>query len=310
MMPELDVVGLGLACLDILVRTNDLPTWDHGVRLLGLGIDGGGPVATALVAAQKLGLHTAFVGTYGSDRLGDIKLQTLVEHGIDVSHALQRPGSEDQSVLVLVNGETGERNFSGFGGPRDFTLRVDELDREFITSAKILHLDGFHSKAALQAVQWMHQAGRKVMFDGFATHGPLSTDVHALVKQTDVLVCAHGFGEALTGIPDIQESGKAILDLGPSIVVQTEGKLGSYTTTREESFHTPAFDVEVLDTTGAGDVFHGAYQVGLLKGWDVRTIAWFSTAVAGMKCAHLGGRQGIPHFEQVVEFLHNRGIKL
>jgi ribokinase len=91
------------------------------------------------------------------------------------------------------------------------------------------------------------------------------------------------------------------------VVVQTEGKAGSYTTTRAERFHTPSFDVAVVDTTGAGDVFHGAYIVGMLRGWEVRRIVEFATAVSALKCTQLGGRRPIPCFDQVVEFLRERG---
>jgi sulfofructose kinase len=308
--PAIQVVGLGLACLDILVRAVDLPTWECGARLQALGIDGGGPVATALVAAQKLGASTAFVGTCGSDRMGQIKLGTLGEHGIDLSQVKIRPGPEDQAVLVCVHGETGERVFSGAGHAADQPLKVDELDRDFITSAEFLHLDGFHAEAALQAARWMHQAGKQVMLDGSATRGPLSENMRSLVGEADVLICGSGFGPALTGRLDPWEAGQAILDLGPRVVVQTEGKRGCFTVARQEQFHFPAFEVKVFDTTGAGDVFHGAFLVGLLHGWDLHSSVAFSSAVAAMKCAYPGGRQGIPTFQQALEFLHQRGYDL
>ena len=92
--------------------------------------------------------------------------------------------------------------------------------------------------------------------------------------------------------------------------MQTEGEGGSYTLTAEERFHTPAFDVEVIDTTGAGDVFHGAYIVGLLHGWDLRRVALFSTAVAAIKCTKLGGRAGIPCYDEVLAFLRERNVEL
>ena len=98
--------------------------------------------------------------------------------------------------------------------------------------------------------------------------------------------------------------------MGPSIFVQTEGEDGSYTVTGEECFHTPAFRVNVVDTTGAGDVFHGAYIVGLLHGWNPRQIAQFSTAVSAIKCTKLGGRAGIPCFHEVMSFLNERGVEI
>jgi ribokinase len=298
-----------MACLDILVCGNDLPTWEHGARFQTVSIDGGGPAATAMVAAQRLGVPAGMVGTYGSDRLGRIKLETLVENGVDVSRMVCRAGPENQAILVTVQASTGERVFSGFASSIP-PLEPAELDRDYITSARYLHLDGFHSAAALQAARWMHAAGKLVMLDGSATRGPIWEGMQALVRETDILICGSGFGPALTGQTDLYEAGCAILKMGPRIVVQTEGKAGSFTTTAGESFHTPAFEVPVVDTTGAGDVFHGAYLAGLLHGWDVRSTALFSTAVSAIKCTRLGGRAGIPTFHQALSFLSERGISL
>jgi sulfofructose kinase len=302
------IVGLGMACLDILVRTAVLPTWEGGVRLDALAIDGGGPVATALVAAQRLGIQTGFVGTYGSDRLGEIKLQTLLEHGVDVSHAVQRSHPENQAVLVTVNSDSGERVFSGTHVPAQL-LSPDELDRAYITSADVLHLDGYHSQAALQAALWMKAAGKSVMLDGGATHSSVGDEMVTLIRQVDFLICGSGFAPAVTGYCGV-EAGEALLALGPRVVIQTEGEDGCYITTPEGSFHTPAFSVDVVDTTGAGDVFHGAFLVGLLKGWSLPFIVQFSSAVAALKCTRLGGRQGIPSFEETLHFLSEHGISL
>jgi len=128
-----------------------------------------------------------------------------------------------------------------------------------------------------------------------------------LIPHIDVLISGSGFARHLTGIADIWKAGTAILAMGPRIFVQTEGVGGSYTITAQEQFHTPAFPVEVIDTTGAGDVFHGAYIVGLLRGWSLQQTALFSTAVSALKCTQLGGRAGIPSFDAVMAFLHERG---
>ena len=304
------IIGLGMACLDLLVRMKDMPTWERGTRLYGVGIEGGGPVATAMAAASKLGAPSGFVGTYGSDRLGAIKMQTLAEYQVDTSRCKQRPIPENQVVLVTVHAGNGERVFSGTGSWGTGELRVDELEREYITSADFLHLDGYHADAALQAARWMKAAGKRVMLDGSATSGPISDSMRLLVEQADILICGTGFGPALSGCVDLWDAGEAILKLGPKVVVQTEGQRGSYTVTPGERFHTPAFEVDVLDTTGAGDVFHGAYLVAMLRGFDAHQAARFSTAVSAIKCTRLGGRSGIPSFEEALRFLAERGQSL
>jgi len=307
-MKPIQVVGLGMSTLDILVRLTDMPTWEDGGRFTGIAMDGGGPVATAIAAVARLGVPTGFVGTYGNDRLGEIKLQTLTECGIDVSRMVRRPVPENEIVLVNVHAQTGERVFTGSHAFQDYQLAADELDRDYMLAADILHLDGYHAGAALTAAGWMRAAGKRVVLDGSATRRPIPPGMAALVRQVDVLICGSGFGGMLTGREDPWEIGAAILDMGPAAVVQTEGKAGSYTVTRDDRFHTPAFAVDVIDTTGAGDVFHGAYIVGMLRGWDVRRIVQFATAVSALKCTGLGGRRPIPCFDQVVKFLRGREL--
>jgi ribokinase len=309
-MGNVQIVGLGMAALDIILRSRDMPTWEKGVRMSAIAIEGGGPVATAMVAVSRLGVSGGFIGTIGNDRLGTVKKQTLVEHGLDVSHLVTRPAPEDQTVIVQVHQDTGERVFSGLGEVVRVPLTAAEIDRDYITSAQYLHLDGWHPDAALQAARWMHEAGKTVMLDGSSTQGPIPSTMRALVIESDIVICGSGFGQALTGFEDVWDIGKAIVELGPRIAVQTEGKSGSYTVTREERFHVPAFDVDVVDTTGAGDVFHGAYLVGLLQGWDLRTVTAFSTAVSAIKCTQLSGRRGIPTFDQTISFLRERNIKI
>lgn len=309
-MAELDIVGIGLSTLDVLIRLGDMPSWEKGGSISSFGLDGGGPVGTACVAASRLGARVGYIGIAGNDDVARLKIDSLVENGVDVSHLAIREHPETHVIIVYVHEETGERVFAGLRNLGRFPVEPEELSREYITSARYLHLDGWHPDAALQVAEWMHEVGGTVCIDCAKTNGGVRPRTEELVRSCDIVICGSGFGPALTGRSDLWEAGEAILDLGPRIVVQTEGEDGSYTTTADERFHTPAFAVDVHDTTGAGDVFHGAYLVGMLRGWDLRTIATFATGVSALKCTRLGGRKGIPSFEEVACFLHERGIDL
>jgi ribokinase len=308
MSSDLQIVGLGMATLDVLLRLEDMPTWERGTRIHGFRLEGGGPVGTAMVAAARLDAKVGFIGTAGTDEAAEIKLRSMVEAGIDLSHLVRRPGTDDQVIVVYVHAETGERTFAGVRSTNRRPLSVDELDRGYITGAEYLHLEGFHGEAALQAAMWMKEAGKNVVLDGGQTRGRVGEHHRKLIEYVDVLITGSGFARGLTGVDDIWEAGEAILEMGPRIFVETVGKEGSYTVTADERFHTPAFQVDVIDTTGAGDVFHGAYIVGLLHGWSLRQIAQFSTAVSAIKCTKLGGRSGIPCFGEVMLFLRDRGL--
>lgn len=327
MTEPLQIVGLGMATLDVLLRLYDMPTWDHGTRLSDFGFDGGGPVGTAMVAAAKLGARVGFVGTAGNDVAAELKMCSFVAAGVDLSRMVYRDVPEDQVIIVHVNAETGERVFSGVHRPTDTQIRPEELDRDYITSADYLHLEGYHREAAMEAAQWMRAAGKRVMLDGSKTNGPVAESMRELVHHVDILISGSGFAQGLTGETDIWEACAAALNFGPSIVVQTEGDHGSYTVARAvpfgdpalsgreddvedglQRFHIPAFQCGVVDTTGAGDVFHGAYLVGLLQGWNLREIARFATAVSAIKCSRLGGRAGIPTFDEVISYLAEQEV--
>jgi len=156
----------------------------------------------------------------------------------------------------------------------------------------------------------MHDANKTVLYDGGTTNRPVPERTRRVLEHVDVLICGSGFAQNLTGLSDTWEAAEAALEVGPRIVVQTEGADGSYTVTADDRFHTPAFPIEVIDTTGAGDVFHGAYLVGLLHGWNLRDVARFSAAVSSLKCGKLGGRAGIPTFDETLAFLRDRDIHL
>ncbi|MBT3285309.1 hypothetical protein HN807_07600 [Candidatus Bathyarchaeota archaeon] len=309
-MGQPEIIGLGLSTLDVLFRLEDMPTWEAGVVVDEFGIDGGGPAGTGVSASCKLGASVGFIGLYGTDWAGELKLRSLNDAGVDTSKMLVREGPERNVVLVCVNSESGERVFSWEKGNLSDPLRVEELDKDYITSADFLHLDGTYPEAAAQAARWMREAGKTVMLDGSKTSEPISETIRNLVPLVDLLICGSGFSYQLTGIEDVYEAGEAVLDLGPRVFVQTEGENGSYTVTKDDLFHIPAYDVDVVDTTGAGDVFHGAYLFGLLKGWDIKTITLFSTAVSALKCTKLGGRRSIPEFNEVTAFLKDRGMSL
>ncbi len=310
--PPLDLIGLGMATLDILLRVESMPTWERPGPVEAAELDGGGPVGTACAAAARLGARVGFVGTVGSDELARRKTEYLHVYGVDTSRMVERTGPERQVVIVYIDAATGERTFSGLRGFGADPLAPEELDRDYLRRARYLHLDGFHHAAALAAARWVHEAGGRVCIDcGQTDARAIGDHTRELLALVDVLICGSGFGRAATGLEEPRAAGKALLALGPSIVVQTEGAEGSHTSARTgECFHTPAFPVEVVDTTGAGDVFHGAYLVGLLRGWDLPTVARFATAVAALECTRLGGRRGIPTFDETRAFLAARGLEL
>ncbi len=306
-MQPIKIAGLGLATLDILMRVKSMPTWEHGGHTEEIRLDGGGPVGTALVAASRLGIKTGFLGTRGNDFLGEYKIKLFTQEGVDTSQVITRDCPETHIIMVYIDAVSGERIFCSAKNFGQKNLSLSEFNPDYLSSVDLLHLDGFANlDLSLAAAHTMHSAGTKVMLDAGKTQGAVGEAMRTLVEHCDYLICGSGFSQVLTGIQAIKEASKVILTMGPRVVVQTEGEEGSFTTTAGDHFHTPAFKVNCLDTTGAGDVFHGAYLVGLLKGWPLERIATFASAVSAIKCTRMGGRSGIPCYAEVVDFLQDK----
>ena len=307
----MDIVGIGLCTLDIMIKLPDMPTWDQRTHMEAIAFDGGGPCGTALCAASKLGAKTGFIGTAGNDWIADFKLKTMTDLGVDISHVVHRDIKENQIACVYVHTETGERIFNLSKDFYAYLLQGDEIDRQFITQAQYLLLDGHYLEASTLAAKWMHEAGKQVVLDGGKTVSKKPDETKAaLVPFSDILICGSGFAEALTGEEELQAAGLSALNYGPSLVVITQGEKGSFTFTRKEHFHTPSFPVDVIDTTGAGDVFHGAFIFGLLQKWELETTALFASAASAIECTFLGGRSSIPGYSQVINFLRERGLSI
>jgi sulfofructose kinase len=297
-----DVVGVGINVLDYLFRIPHFPEPDTKMDALGAMIQGGGLTATAMVACARLGLRTRYVGKFGDNEIGRMARGELLGEGIDGSAAITASGVPNRFCVVLVEETSGRRTIVRQRDPRIW-LRPEDLSREAVCAGRVLHLDGYEGDAAVQAARWAKEAGIPVSVD--AEEPTEQRD--ALFALTDILIVGQRFGRMLTGRYDTAGILEAMTRLGPACVGLTLGDAGSALRHRDEMVEVPGFPVDVVDTTGAGDVFHGAFLYGLLQGWEAGDILRFANAVSALKCTALGGRSGIPQVEVVQHFLDTRG---
>lgn len=251
-----------------------------------------------------LGARSGYIGTVGSGPFGELKRRTLADYGVDLSRLIHRDAPEQQLSLVFVSADGGERTFMPDRRLLENPLGVEELDRAYLTAAEILIIDGFHPGAALAAARWMRAAGKQVIMDLRRPDGPLPAEALQLARLSDYLIGGEGGLQALTGITSAMEAGKKMLEQGVRVVVETRGERGCLTITPEGHFLTEAFPVTVVNTTGAGDVFHGAYAAGLLEGRDLRSTARFASAAAALTCTKLDGFERLPDRAAVERLLH------
>ena len=300
--PPFDVVGFGVNALDLIGVTDGYPEPDTKAPLLEFDVQGGGVVATALAACARLGLRTRYIGKFGTDFWSRVSLRSLAREGIDVRHALRAPGSPGHVSLVVADRASGTRTLF-YRRPPAYAIRPEELDRAALTAGRLLHVDGIDAAAALQAVRWAREAGMRVTMDGER----IVEGIERVWPLVDLLVCNPGFVRAITGHAALEDGLRDLADRGPSRVAATVAGEGALGLEQGRWVRVPGFQVETVDTNGAGDVFHGACAFGDLRGWPLIWVLTFANAVAAMKCRHLGGRRGIPRLPEVRDFLHAHG---
>ncbi len=293
-----DVIGLGYSTVDYIGVVPHMPESDSKLLLDEFTRQGGGPAATATVAAARLGAKTAFVGRVGGDDFGEFMISELSREGVDVSHVHRCEGAESQFSFIMVERETGKRTILWTRSSIP-PLDPSQLDRGFMSSCKVLHLDRHEIRAGIQAAQWVHESGAIVSLDA----GTFVPEITELMPLVNVLIASYIFAKEATAQEDPAEAARALLS-DRKIAGVTCGDKGSwFATSGGGRFHVPAFEVDVVDTNGAGDVFHGAFAFGLAKGWNAERCARFASATAALKCTKLGGRAGIPDLAEVEKLL-------
>jgi sulfofructose kinase len=299
-----DVVGLGYCVLDILAVLETPPEFDspYGQHVSALTRSGGGPVGTALVALARLGVPTGYLGVLGDDDEGRALRDEFVREGVDVRR-LRISGQVGTNVcLLLVEGGTGRRAILCHRRVSPEALRLTDADRAYVQAAQVLHLDTQFLPAAIQAARWAREANVVVSLDAYHPKPGLDS----LLPWVDWLVVSEAFPHEQTGEDDLERAAAQLLDLGPRLLAVTHGERGCRVWAGGESFSRPAFQVPVVDTTGAGDAFHGGFVYAMLQGWRLRRVVEFASAVAALNCQTLGGRPGLPTLGQVEAFLRQQ----
>ena len=306
---QIDVIGLGASTLDIITLVDHFPDRREGQQALSMTIQGGGPVATAMVAVSRLGGKTAVIDSIGDDWAGALVLHGFQTEGVNTDFIGIHPGYTTSTSNILVSADNGARAIMWLPGSVP-DLSLSELQKTAIRSAKIIHLNGRHWNACLEAVKLAKESKVRISFDGGANR--FRPELKRLLPLTDICIVAKDFAEKYTGETEISRSAELLLEEGPDVAVVTNGINGSWMRTKDGlSVHQPAFLFPAtVDTTGCGDSYHGAFLVGLLKGFPVEKAAILASAVAAMNSQHLGGRSGLPGFEEVMKFLVGKGIAL
>ena len=300
-MPPFDILGLGAVAVDDLLFVDRYPPADVKTLVRRRERHCGGLTATALVAAARLGARCAYAGVLGDDPLSDFAVQAMAREGIDLAYLRRAEAARPAVAAIVVDTVRQTRNIFV-----DINALVgaapDWPPPEVVQSSRVLLVDPFGVDGMLRAARLACAAGIPVVADLEAT-GP---EVARLMDAADHLILSWDFAGPFTGAPSPAEAALALWRPGRQAVVVTHGDQGCWYVAAPDSgraVHQPAFRVEPVDTTGCGDVFHGAYAAALVRGLPIGERLRLASAAAALKATRAGGQAGAPTRAEVEHFL-------
>lgn len=292
--PSFQVYGLGQCCLDYLGKVGTYPPADSKCEFFDLVIQGGGPVATALVALARWGVSCTFAGVVGDDPFAAMVMESLDREGVDTGGILVRQGFDSQFAFIVAEPGVGRRTIF-WRRPTGLAPDPEEIDYGTIRKAEVFLTDGIFSEASVAASKAAKEAGIPVVVDA----GSLREGMLDLAGVSDYFLASETFAKVFAPEDDPLDVCYKLAELGPTVAGVTLGPRGYVALDKGNVIQRPAYQVEAVDTTGCGDVFHGGFIYGLIQQWDVDKSLDFASWAAAMVSLQLGGRTSIPTLEQI-----------
>ena len=290
-----DVVGVGLNATDTLLVVSHFPAYGGKVPFIQEILSPGGQVASALVACARLGLRTKYIGTIGDDERGRIQMESLAGSGIDLAHVQRRQNCANQSAYIIIDQSTGERTVF-WNRPECLAITPEEITPDQIACARLLHIDGHDTPAVARAASLAHAHGIPVTVDVDTIYPGFEN----VLPNVDYLIASSEFPGRWTRIEDPFHALERLQnDYGMKVAAMTLGAHGALARVNGEFVYAPAFVINCIDTTGAGDVFHGAFCYAVLQDMPIDQALDFSNAMAALNCLGLGARGHIGGLEEV-----------
>ena len=293
-----ELLAYGTPYIDNLVHIDHLPTQkDESAHILQTSWQGGGKVSSALAAFGQLGGLSSMMGVAGADSYGEFLIKDYQRYGVDTSHIV-RDGINHFSLVLSDKVTNGRNIIARPGTTRKYTL--EDIDEAFVRQHKVLHLENAdevsHRLAAI-----IHEEGGIVCFDGDG----YSEATQQMLPEIDVFIGSEFYYTKLFGeSTEYEKNLRKVVEIGPKIVVFTLGDKGSAVAWGEDGYYfAPGYKVDVVDTLGAGDVYHGGFIFAMMQGKSPDQCAQFANAVSAIKCTGIGGRAATPTLAMVEEFM-------
>ncbi len=278
------IVGLGACVYDTLIKCPTYPDEDSKLKADDVFVSGGGPVGNALVVASKLGAQAEVIGLFGSDGAAEYLLKDFDRLGVKRDKAVKVSGARSFTSYIVLSKVAGTRTcvFDRGTVPDDPSL----VDFSPVNSADILHLDGNYLSCAIEAAKKAKKLGVKVSLDA----GGVYEGIEKLLPYVDILIPSAYFAETITGKKSITQAMEVLYEkYRPLVLAVTDGDKGGYYYDGKVGKY-DGVKVNVVDTNGAGDTFHGAFLTAYLAGKTVEECCVYASEVAAHKCSKAGVR--------------------
>jgi len=290
-----DVVGIGEHSCDEIIRVSGAVAPNSKVRIVGRQSRHGGQVSTTLATCASLGLKAAYIGAFGADVTGAAHVPQLEMRGVDSTHCVKRRGPvRSRTAVILVDEHTGDRTVL-WDRDRQLDLRADEIPEAVIAGARALHVDDTDPAASLLAARIARRAGVPVTSDFDQIHARTTE----LLAAVSVPILGESMPAALTGETDPDRALRTLSRPEHQMICVTLGARGAMMLVGDRVYHSPAFPVTVVDSTGAGDVFRGAFIAAMLRGDSPDQILRFANAAAALACTQEGALDSVPNLDAV-----------
>lgn len=303
-MSQLDIVGLGEVVIDWVAQIPHFPKPDEKINALSESIFPGGVTANFLVALARLGANCGFIGAVGNDPYGDFLISDFNKEKVDTSLTLKKKGKKTPvNFIIIVKGEK-----LIIQSPHMLKTKIDisDLNENFINKAKLLHTTMIHQAITEKAIEIAKKNDLKVSIDlesQIAERG--WNNLKEMLLKADIIIPNKEGAKMITKSKTPKEAANKLIKKGIPIVIITMGNNGVLLTTKQSQKMIPAYDIKnIIDTTGAGDTFNGAFSFAYwIKNWTLEKSCKYANAAAALKIQELGARTGMPNTKSITKFL-------
>lgn len=295
-----DVVGIGSCGIDYFAIVPRLLGPEEKINAERMEVHAGGVTGNNLTQVARLGAKAGWLGLIGDDESGRLITRAFAEDGLDLSGIEVIKGEKSTFTWIPVDAQ-GERCIYMFPNVNG-KLSAEQVRTRFaphITRAKHFHTEASQLPLApvREGMRIARESEVRVIFDldvapSYFAQARLGSeeDLVETLRLVDVLKPCKAAAREITGESDYEKMAAKLLALGPKIVAVTMGAEGSLIGAEGKKEHVPAFQVQVVDSTGAGDAFMGGLSFGLLQGWEYRQVGLFANACAAICCTKVGAR--------------------